>query len=375
MQHLLCDDLAQKTTKINCEENTLNLETVTGGKTKLAGKSYPSVEVCRKEFFKKEWELLKKGAVMRNPVGDAGEPTVHIFIGGGYTGCLSFAATPQGTFVYQASSNGREMGTQDKLLCISPDGGITSELLLPGLLPWEICYDAKLDSFLIDLDHYVYQYDFTSATFTKLTDELKMPASFVTIGAGTWAYATHPNYYIKRVNGQPKEMKLDVAFVKGSIPLCASLSPDGEILALNNSEGTIRLIDTNITEVTNTIQGDFGRVEQILWTKDSKQFILHSLSASNAIRFFDSATGAEMLDQTLTLPTYTQDINDCCINAENTLLVCLQRTKAFVFDFNTKSFLYEFPIYHCVKTARVRFIDNKQVGVRTDYGCFSIYQL
>ncbi len=375
MEHLLYDDLAQKTTKISCEENTLNLKTVTGGKTKTADKSYPSVEACRKEFFKKEWELLKKGAIMRNPAAGAGEPAVHIFIGGGYTGCLSFAATPNGTFVYQAGSNGREMGTQDKLLCISPDGRITSELLLPGLLPWEICYDAKLDNFLIDLDHYIYQYDFTSATFTKLTHELKMPASFATIGNGTWAYATHPFYYIKSGNGQPKEFKLDVAFVKGSIPLCASLSPDGEILALNNSEGTIQLIDTNTTGVTTTIQGDFGRVEQILWTKDSKQIIVHSLRASNAIRFFDSATGSEMLHQTLTLPTYTQDINDCCINADNTLLVCLQRTTAFVFDFNTKSLLYEFPVYHCVKTAQVRFIDGKQVGVRTDYGCFSIYHL
>ncbi len=375
MQHLLYEDLTQKTTKISCEENTLNLETVTGGKTRLAGKSYPSVEACRKEFFKKEWELLKKGAIMRNPDAGAGEPTVHIFIGGGYTGCLSFAATSAGIYVYQAGSNGREMGTQDKLLCISPDGRIKSELVLPGLLPWEICYDGKLDNLLIDLDHYVYQYDFTSATFTKLTHELKMPASFATIGSDTWAYATHPHYYIKSGNRQSKEMKLEVAFVKGSIPLCASLSPDGEILALNSNEGAIQLIDTKTTEVINTIQGDFGRVEQILWTKDSKQFIVHYLSANNAIRFFDRASGEAMTDQTLVLPTYTQDINDCCINADNTLLVCLQRTTAFVFDFNTKSFLYEFPIYHCVKTAQVRFIDGKQVGVRSDYGCFSIYQL
>jgi hypothetical protein len=291
MQHLLYDDLTQKTTKISCKENTLNLETVTGGKTKLAGKDYPSVEACRKEFFKKEWELLKKGAIMRNPDAGAGEPTVHIFIGGGYTGCLSFTQTPKGIFVYQANSNGREMGTQDKLLCVSPDGHITSELLLPGLLPWKICYDAKLDNFLVDLDHYIYQYDFNSATFTKLTHELKMPASFASIGSDTWAYATHPHYYIKGDNGQAKEMKLDVAIIKGSIPLYAELSPDGGMLALNNSEGAIQLIDTKTTEVTTTIQSDFSRVEQILWTKDSKQVIVHSLSASKAIRFLIALPG------------------------------------------------------------------------------------
>ena len=157
--------------------------------------------------------------------------------------------------------------------------------------------------------------------------------------------------------------------------LPSSLSPDGEALALHNSEGEITLIDTVTNDTISILQSDFGRVEQILWTKDSKQVLVHSLTGAKSLRFFDRSTGTEANYKGLTLPTYTQDISDCCINADNTLLVCLQRTHAYVFDFKTKTFLYTFSIQHCVKTSKVKFITEKSIGVRTDYGCFSIYKL
>ncbi|WP_374951060.1 hypothetical protein [Mucilaginibacter sp.] len=203
-----------------------------------------------------------------------------------------------------------------------------------------------------------------------------MPASFATLAPGTWAYASHPFYYISPAPySQRSEFSLEATIIKGSIPLCASLSPDGQLLALHNEEGKVTLLSTADNRVVKQLEGDFGRVEQLIWTKDSSQIILHKIYGSSRLYFYEIATGNQILYEGLVLPHYSQDITDCCLNANNCLLVCTQRTYAFVFDFITKTFLYEFSLYHCVKTAQIKFIDERTLGVRTDYGCFSLYCL
>lgn len=375
MQHLLFDAQAAKTTQLILEGSTLITRTEADGKSKSTNKSFADSSEATQQFVKKEWELLKKGAVMRTTDAKAGDPLMHVFIGAGYTGCLSFVATPYGIYVYQPGGSGREMGIQDNLLRITRDGTVDLVITLPGLLPWDICYDPQLNQLLIDLDHYIYQYDIAKDSFTRLTKELKLPASFVAVGANTQAYATHPFYYVNH-NNQLRQMELDAEIVKGSIPLAASLSPDGEVLALHNREGNVQLIDTKSISVFATLQGDFGKAEQIIWTKDSTQLIVHDrYSSSTPLHFFDRVTGNETRYEELAFPSASQDVTDCCLNADNTLLVCLKRSTAFVFDFAAKKFLYSFVVYHCVKTAQIKFIDDRTLAARTDYGCFSIYQL
>jgi len=43
-------------------------------------------------------------------------------------------------------------------------------------------------------------------------------------------------------------------------------------------------------------------------------------------------------------------------------------------DFNTKTFLHSFDLQHVVKTCNIKFVGEK-LGVRSDYGCFSIYNV
>ncbi|SFW84024.1 hypothetical protein [Chitinophaga sancti] len=362
MQHLIFDNNSGKSITLTCEETTLITETNTAGKVKTASKSFADHKEAVTQFLKKEWELLKKGAVMKAPTAALGHPLLHIYLGKGYTGCLSFAATPHGVYVYRPGDEQR-----DELVRITADGNIAEVLILPGLLAWEICYDAQRNMMLLDLDHYIYQYDFSA--FTQLTHGLDKPASFASIGGDTWAYATHPAYYINS-----KKFPLDVEFVNGSIPFCAKLSPDGKLLALHHKVGEIQVISTEDDSVVNTLRGDFKIAEQLLWTRDSSQIIVHELYGG--IRFFEMVTGDEVSEEGLMIPeAYSKDVGDCCLNEENSLLVCVQRTRGYVFDFVKKEFLYEFPLQHCVKRAQVRFMDDKTVGVRTDYGCFSIYRV
>ncbi|TWV92575.1 hypothetical protein FEF09_28320 [Chitinophaga pinensis] len=84
-------------------------------------------------FFKKEWELLKKGAVLQADHAAAGEPLLHLFIGGAYTGCLSFEATPQGIYMYR--SGGNEIGVQEELLRIDNKGAVIEQWLYQRYCP------------------------------------------------------------------------------------------------------------------------------------------------------------------------------------------------------------------------------------------------
>lgn len=361
MHHILFDDPTGKTISLTCEENTLT--SVSNGRT--TQKSFEHHEEAVKQFYKKEWDLLKKGAVLRVATAAIGHPLLHLYIGKGYTGALSFEATPHGIYVYRPGED-----FKDEMVRVTADGVIAEVLKLPQPLAWEMWYDAQRNQLLMDLDHYIYAYDFVSATFQRLTDTMDQPASFVSVAVGVRAYGTHPKYYIEQA-----AFPLDVKIINGSIPLCAGLSPDGQWLALHQDEGVVRLINTADHNEVKVITGDFKKVGQLLWTRDGSQLILQEWASQARLRVFETGTGDEISYEGLQLPTYSQDVTDCCLSADNGLLVCAQRTNAYVFDFVNKTFLYSFPLAHVVKRAQIRFVDERKLGVRTDYGCFSIYQL
>lgn len=367
MHHQLFDDKTGKTTTLTCEERTLT--SVSNGRTTT--KTFEEDQEAEKQFLKKEWELLKKGAVMRAPDAALGHPLMHAFMGKWYTGCLSFEATPHGVYVYRS---GEDM--KDELLRVAEDGVIMEVLALPKPLAWEIRYDTQRNQLLLDLDHYIYEYDFASADFKLLTGPLEKPGSFAAVAGGVRVYATHPKYYISQAPYSERvEYALELEFVNGSLPLCAALSPDGQWLALHNDVGLIKLINTADHSNVKVLTGDFKTAEQLLWTKDSSQLIVHEAGFGKQLRIFDIAGEEENSYEGLLLPTYSQDVTNCCLSADNALLVCTQRTHAYVFDFVQKNFLYSFPLQHVVKRAQIRFIADRKLGVRSDYGCFSIYQL
>jgi hypothetical protein len=363
MQHLLFDDRTGKTVSLTCEEQTVT--SVSNGRT--TSKSFEDPGEAVKQFLKKEWDLLKKGAVMRAATAALGHPLLHLYIAKGYTGALSFAATPHGVYVYRPAED-----FKDEMVRVTEDGVMAEILVLPKPLAWEMWYDAQENQLLLDLDHYIYAYDLASAAFQRLTDTMDQPASFVSVAGGVRAYGTHPVYYISQ---EPQAFPLDVKIINGSIALCAALSPDGKWLALHNEEGVVKLINTTDHNDVNVITGDFGKVEQLLWTRDGSQLLVREWAAQSRLRVFGIATGEEVSYEGLQLPTFSQYLTDCCLSPDNALLVCSQRTHAYVFDFVNKTFLYSFPLQHVVKRAHIRFVDERKLGVRTDYGCFSIYQL
>lgn len=67
-------------------------------------KEFKSNEDALKFFYKKEWEMLKKGFILNNEEATFGNPKLHYFTSSGYSECLSFTNTTEGIFVYQQGS-------------------------------------------------------------------------------------------------------------------------------------------------------------------------------------------------------------------------------------------------------------------------------
>jgi pyruvate formate-lyase activating enzyme-like uncharacterized protein len=145
-------------------------------------------------------------------------------------------------------------------------------------------------------------------------------------------------------------------------------------LAFHNKVGEIQLINAMDGKVLTKITGDFIMVSQMEFTNNNNLLVVREQYGTWGMRYFDLSTNQEIKIKTLEIPEYTKDVNAFCFNSDQSKLVLVQRTRAYVFDFNERTYLHSFEIDHVVRTCDIKFVGDK-LGVRTDYGCFSIYNV
>lgn len=371
----LFDDQNDKSSVITLSDNKVITETINKGKSRLTEKEFSDAEEASKQYEKKRWELLKKGFTERNEANEPGTPSLHYLAGLGYTGCLSFEDTPDGIFVYKHGWFKTANDQKDFILLIDREGNLKETIELPKVLPWDIRYNKSNNSLLMDIDHYIYSYDLADKQFVQHTSTINRPASFISVSDSNIAYGTHPKLFIRNNSDNSiLEKDFDVEVIKGSIPFCAGLSKDGKMLAFHNKEGEIQLIDTQTYQLIKTIQGEFRMIVQIQFVDNDKTLVIREQYGKWSLHYFDVEKGMELFYPGLDVNEYSPTIFSFCFNADETILVQLHRTRAHVFDYKNKKFMYSFSLEHCVKKAEARFV-GEQLGVRTDYGCFSLYNI
>ena len=102
--------------RLSVEDKALVSVSQKGVKTKQSKKEFASEQEAKKACVKKEWESLKKGFVLQDSEAKTGKACLHVYIGGGYTGALSFASVRDEIYVYK--SGGQK------------DGGVPSDILV-----------------------------------------------------------------------------------------------------------------------------------------------------------------------------------------------------------------------------------------------------
>ena len=372
--HALSESLTGKICLLTLTaNNTLIVETGKPGKTKTTEKQFADKAEAAKQFTKKEWELLKKGFVFTNKTATAGQPLLHYFVGGGYTGALAFQPTPDGVFIYKNGWYNSATDQQDFLVLLSESGELKQTIELPTILAWDIQYQQPDNSLLLDLDHHIYRYDIETNVFTLLAKMHRTAASFITVSASKTAYASGDTFYIvDNLNEIVLQQHYTTQIVRGNIPFCAAISSDGAVLAFHNTPGKIQLISTTNGQLLHTISGDFDIIQKLHFTDHDKLLVVMEYYMRSGLRYFDINTCDEQFYTALAIPGYTKDINEFCFNHNNTILVQIQRTTAYIFDFNAKKVIQKIELEHAVKTVAAKFVGG-QLGIRTDYGCFSLY--
>ena len=359
-------------------------ESIKNGKTRQTQKEFASTDEAQKACVKKEWESLKKGYVMQNAGAKAGEASLHVYIGGGYTGALAFAGVGDELFVYKCGGY-KENGSVDFLTRLGADGAIKGDIILPKPLAWHAQRAGEI--LLLDLDHFIFKFDPKTGEFADLSKELifkrnrEFTSCVCAAGAAgeTAAFAMFGQIFILR-DGEILPLAEYKSEMKTYTPiLCAAISDDGTRLALHCKQNEIKILSTTTLnascgEILNEIKGDFGIFDKICFLADGS--VLGKERYAGKLVCLDAASGKRL--NPAWLRGECAEADELCVSADGLRLALISYDKARIIDLKSGNLQLGFELSHVVKRYEAKFErinDEEFLAVRTDYGCFSLYRV
>ncbi|WP_314702537.1 hypothetical protein [Campylobacter rectus] len=352
-------------------------ESVKNGKTRQTQKEFASIDEAQKACIKKEWESLKKGYVLQNAGAKAGEASLHVYIGGGYTGALAFAGASDELFVYKCGGYKEGGALDDFLIRLDASGAVKQQTLLPKPLAWQAVLAGEI--LLLDLDHFIFKFDPATGEFSDLSKDISFKnskefTSFVCAAKDTAAFAMFGQIFTFR-GGEISPLAEYKSEMKSYTPiLCAALDADGMRLALCCKQNEIKILSTLSGEILNDTKGDFGIFDKICFLADGS--VLGKERYTGKLICLDAKSG-ERLN-----PAWLRDecaeADELCVSADGSRLALISYDKARIIDLKSENLQLSFELSHVVKRCETKFerINGEEfLAVRTDYGCFSLYKI
>lgn len=362
---------------LRVEGQILLSESIKNGKTRQTQKEFASTDEAQKACAKKEWESLKKGYVLQNAGAKAGEASLHVYIGGGYTGALAFAGAEDELFVYKCGGYKEGGALDDFLIRLDVSGAVKQQIVLPKPLAWQA--ERAGEILLLDLDHFIFKFDPARGEFSDLSQGLSFKnskefTSFVCAAKDTAAFAMFGQIFTLR-GGEISPLAEYRSEMKSYAPiLCAALDADGTRLALCCKQNEIKILSTLSGEILNEIRGDFGIFDKICFLADGS--LLGKERYAGKLVCLDAASG-ERLN-----PAWLRDecaeADELCVSADGLRLALISYDKARIIDLKSGNLQLSFELSHVVKRCEAKFerINGEEfLAVRTDYGCFSLYKI
>ncbi|MBE9817730.1 hypothetical protein [Campylobacter concisus] len=362
---------------LRVEGQILVSESAKNGKTRQTQKEFASAGEAQKAYVKKEWESLKKGYVMQNAGAKAGEASLHVYIGGGYTGALAFASAEGEFFVYKCGGYKEGGALDDFLIRLDASGAVKQQIVLPKPLAWQA--ECAGEVLLLDLDHFIFKFDPASGEFKDLSKDISFKnrkefTSFVCAAKDTVAFAMLGQIFTLR-GGEISPLSEYKSEMKSYTPiLCAAISDDGARLALHCKQNEIKILSTLNGEILNEIKGDFGIFDKICFLADG--LVLGKERYAGKLFCLDAASGERLNPAWLRGEcAKTQNI---CVSKDGSRLALISYDKARIIDLKSGKLRLSFELSHVVKRCEAKFecINGEEfLAVRTDYGCFSLYKI
>lgn len=357
--------------RLSVEDKALVSVSQKGAKTKQSKKEFASETEAKKACVKKEWESLKKGFVMQNSEAKAGEASLHVYIGGGYTGALSFAGVKDEIYVYK--SGGQKDGgvPSDILVRLNRSGAIKEQIDLPKPLAWHT--ERAGENLLLDLDHEIYIFEPKDAKFREILAEQNIKkgseiASFICASNGVAIFSMFGQIFVF-CEGKISKLGEYKCSTKSYVPiLCAALSADASMLALCTKENELQILNAKNGEILSELRAEFGVLDKICFLDENTLLLRQYLE--NKLFCLDIKS-AKVTKQPWIKDEYLR-VSEFCVEAGK--LVVVDQSRAYSINLKSGNAMAEFTLDHVVKSCEAKFIDGK-LAVRTDYGCFSLYEI
>ena len=357
--------------RLGVEGNALVSVSQKGAKTKQTKKEFASEIEAKKACVKKEWESLKKGFVMQNSEAKAGEASLHVYIGGGYTGALSFASIKDEIYVYKSGSQKDGGKPSDILVRLDRSGAIKEQIDLPKPLAWDA--QCASENLLLDLDHEIYIFEPKDAKFREILAEQNIKkgseiASFICASNGVAIFSMFGQIFVF-CEGKISKLGEYKCSTKSYVPiLCAALSADASMLALCTKENELQILNAKNGEILSELRAEFGVLDKICFLYENTLLVRQYLE--NKLFCLDIKS-AKVTKQPWIKDEYLRASEFC---AQAGKLVVIDQSRGYVTDLKSGDMMAEFMLDHVVKNCEAKFIDGK-LAVRTDYGCFSLYEI
>ena len=357
--------------RLSVEDKALVSVSQKCAKTKQTKKEFASEQEAKKACVKKEWESLKKGFVLQDSEAKAGEASMHVYIGGGYTGALSFASVRDEIYVYKSGGQ-KDGGMLDDLLVrLDKNGLIKEQIALPKPLAWDA---QRVDeNLLLDLDHEIYIFEPSNAKFRQISAEQNLKrsseiASFICASNGVAVFGMFGQIFAFR-DGKISKIGEYKCSEKSYTPiLCAALNADASMLALCTKENELQILNAKNGEILSELRAEFGALDEICFLDENTLLLRQYLE--NKLFCLDIKS-AKVTKQPWIKDEYLR-ASEFCVEAGK--LVVIDQSRGYAINLKSGNAMAEFTLDHVVKSCEAKFIDGK-LAVRTDYGCFSLYEM
>jgi len=351
-----------------CEGAVVRVRAGLPGKEKDSEKPQADAAAAVAWAQKEEWARLKKGFVLVDATAKAGSPRMHRHVGGGYTGAL-LATDVGGRLLSNRSS---EDG--DTLLLLDGEAQLTVEAPAPaGHLVWDAVDAPVLGRVLLSIDHRLYAWSPAApADFEPLAAGNRSAASFLSV-AGTRVAGIDATDLVVRDLASDRELfrrPMAPQLYGGHTPQMAGALSARGLLAWCTQAGEVQFFDLAASAERPAWRGGFEMIDTLRFTPDGRHLLAQERYGGWTLLCFDTETGAPRGGW----PAFGDLSNgDFALDPSGRRMAVAHGGHVEVFDFATMKRLLRFPVEHVVRRCRIAWVGDDTLGVRTDYGCASLY--
>ena len=254
---------------------------------------------------------------------------------------------------------------------LDKSGAIKEQIALPKPLAWDI--QCASENLLLDLDHEIYIFEPKEAKFREILVEQNVKksseiASFICSANNAAVFGMFGQIFTF-CEGKISKLGEYKCSSKNHVPiLCAALSADASMLALCTKENELQILNAKNGEILSELRAEFGVLDKICFLDENTLLLRQHLE--NKLFCLDIKS-AKVTKQPWIKDEYLR-VSEFCVGAGK--LVVIDQSRGYAINLKSGNAMAEFTLDHVVKSCEAKFIDGK-LAVRTDYGCFSLYEI